>query len=270
MGLALDEVAEETGGHHISGSNDLAGDIAEAVDDSETYYTLSYSSTNKNYDGKLRRIKLQLAKEDYHLAYRREYFADPEVPEAEPPPGSVAAKMQAAGIKAAPDTLFAYIRHGAPMSHDLLFSAHVQATGTPKLATPEQMADLAEEPAYFRKRRKNRPAAPLPPVLLQSYTIDYGIPYRQFRLQEATDQDAVEFASAAYDADGVLLNGNISSGVLATQGVGKYYQGVQQLDVPANAAWMCLVVRDAATGRIGNVEFSLPLAAEPAKAPGAP
>ncbi len=270
-GLALDEVAEETGGHHISGSNDLAGDIADAVDDGETYYTLSYSSTNKNYDGKLRRIKLQLAKEGYHLAYRREYFADPEVPEAEPPPGSVAAKMQAAGIKAPPDTLHAYIRHGAPMSHDLLFSAHVQATGVPKLATPEQMADLAEEPAYFRKRRKDRPAAPLPPVLLQSYTIEYDMPYRQFQAATAdAGQYPVEFAVAAYNADGVLLNGNIGNASLTTGGTGKYYRMVQDFDVPAGASWICLAVRDVTTGRIGNVEFALPLAAEAAKAAGAP
>jgi VWFA-related protein len=262
---SLDEVAEETGGLHIAGSNDLAGDIAQAVVDGETYYTLSYSSTNKNYDGKLRQIRVELAQQGYHLAYRREYFADPEVTEPDPPPGSLAAKMQAAGIKAPPDTLYAYIRHGAPMSHDLLFSARAQAIGAPKLATPEQMADLADEPAFFRKRRRNKQPQPLRPVPLQSYEIEFDIPSKQFRAQAATrdaPQDAVELAIAAYDADGAQLNGKIGNAASTTREQQKYYRAIQQIDVPTSAAWISLAVRDMATGRIGNVEFSLPLAPE--------
>ena len=269
--LVADEVADETGGHAFSSSNDLAGDIAKATDEGEVYYTLSYSSTNKNYDGKLRHIKIELAQHGYHLAYRREYFADPEVPEPDPPPGSVAAKMQAAGVKAPPDTLYAYIRHGAPMSHDLLFSAHAQAIGAPRLATPEEMADLADEPAFFRKRHRNKQPKPLPPVPLQSYRIEFDIPSKQFRAQAATrdlEQDSVELAVAAYDADGVQLNGKIGNATSTTREQQKYYRAIQQLDVPTTAAWISLAVRDVVTGRIGNVEFPLPLAPEAAKATG--
>ncbi len=267
--LVADEGADETGGHAFSSSNDLAGDIAKATDEGEVYYTLSYSSTNKNYDGKLRHIKLQLAKQGYHLAYRREYFADPEVPEPAPPPGSEAAKMQAAGVKAPPDTLFAYIRHGAPMSHDLLFSA--QAIGAPELATPEQMADLADEPAFFRKRHRNKQPKLLPPVPLQSYQIEFDIPSKQFRAQAATrdlEQDSVELAVAAYNADGVQLNGKIGNATSTTREQQKYYRAIQELDVPTTAAWISLAVRDVVTGRIGNVEFSLPLPPETAQSTG--
>jgi VWFA-related protein len=267
QGLALDEVAEETGGIHLAGSNDLPDAITKAVDQGETYYTLSYSSTNKNYDGKLRHIKVELAQKGYHLAYRRQYFADPEVTEPEPPPGSLAAKiLQAAGVKAPPDTLFAYISHGAPMSHELLFSAHAQAVGAPRLATADEMADLADEPAFFQKRRRNKQPKPLPPMPLQSYEIEFDIPSKQFRAQPATrdePQDAVELAVAAYDADGVQLNGKIGNAASTTRERQKYYRAVQQIDVPTTAAWMCLAVRDVVTGRIGNVEFSLPLAPEP-------
>jgi len=270
---ALDEVAEETGGHHIAVSNDPAGAIAQAVDEGETYYTLSYSSTNKNYDGKLRRIEVRLAPAGYRLSYRREYFADPEPPEAAPPPGSVAAKMQAAGGKAPPDTLFAYISHGAPMSHDLLFSAHAQAIGPPKLATLEQMADLADEPAFFQKRHRNKQPKPLPPVPLQSYEIEFDIPSKQFRAQPATrdeERDSVELAVAAYNADGVLLNGKIGNATSTTREQQKYYRAIQQIDVPTTATWITLAVRDIITGRIGNVEFTLPLAPEPANPTASP
>ena len=191
-------------GHAFYGSNDLAGDVSKATDDGEIYYTLSYSSTNKNYDGKLRHIKVELAKQGYHLAYRRQYYADVEA--APDPVDAAAAKLlKLAGAAPPPDTLFAYIRHGAPMSHDLLFSAHVVPVGQPALATVEQMADLADEPAFFRKRHRNKQPQPLPPVPLQSYQIEFDIPSKQFRAQPLTrdlEQDSVELAVAAYNADG--------------------------------------------------------------------
>lgn len=265
--LALDEVADETGGHAFHGNNDLAGTLDKAVDDGEAYYTLSYSSTNKDYNGKLRHIEVKLAEEGYHLAYRRQYYADVEAPVARPlDPVSAKVATSVAGSPP-PDTLYAYIRHGAPMSHELLFSAHARTIGAPKLATPEQMADLASEPAFFRKRRKNKPQAPLPPVPLQSYEIEFDVPARQFRLQAGTrdaDQDNFEFAVAAYNSDGALLNGSIDHASSTTREQLKYYRAVQQLDVPTSAVWISLAVRDPATGRIGNEEFALPLAPEPA------
>jgi VWFA-related protein len=268
--LVLDEVADETGGHAFYGSNDLAGDITKATDDGEVYYTLSYSSTNKNYDGKLRHIEIKLAKQGYHLAYRREYYADVEA-SADPVDVAAAKLQKQAGPTPPPDTLFAYIRHGAPMSHDLLFSAHAQAIGAPKLATPEQMADLADEPAFFRKRHKNKQLKPLPPVPLQSYQIEFDIPSKQFRAQAATrdsEQDSVELAVAAYNSDGVLLNGEIGNATSTTREQQKYYRAIKQFDVPTTATWISLAVRDVVTGRIGNVEFSLPLAPETAKSTG--
>jgi VWFA-related protein len=262
--LVLDEVADATGGHAFYGSNDLAGDVAKATDEGDVYYTLSYSSTNKNYDGRLRQIKIDLAKQGYHLAYRRQYYADVEAP-PDPVDAAVAKLQKQAGPNPPPDTLFAYIRHGAPMSHDLLFSAHAQAIGAPELATPEQMADLADEPAFFRKRHKDKQPKPLPPVPLQSYQIEFDIPSKQFRAQPATrdaEQDSVELAVAAYNADGVLLNGEIGNATSTTREQQKYYRAIKQFYVPTTATWITLAVRDVVTGRIGNVEFSLPLTPE--------
>ena len=151
------------------------------------------------------------------------------------------------------------------MSHDLLFSAHAQAIGAPKLATPEQMADLADEPAFFQKRHRNKQPKPLPPVPLQSYQIEFDIPSKQFRAQPATrdePQDSVELAVAAYNADGVQLNGKIGNATSTTREQQKYYRAIQQIDVPTSAAWITLAVRDIVTGRIGNVEITLPLAPE--------
>ncbi len=268
--MILNEVADQTGGRAFHGSNDMAEDLVKATEDGESYYTLSYSSTNKNYDGKLRRIDLKLARSGYRLAYRRQYYADIEAPTAQRLETAASRPAAPAGPDAPPDTLFAYMRHGMPESHDLLFSAHVQPVGAPKLATAEEMADLSEEPAYFRKRHKDRPLQPLPPVALQSYVIEFGIPSKQFRLWPATrdaQQDSVEFAVAAYNGAGYMLNGKIGNATSTTREATKYYRANQQFDVPAGAAWMCLAVRNLITGRIGNLEFALPLPPEPGSGP---
>lgn len=261
----MDEIAAETGGFAYQ-SNDMAGDIERATERGDTYYTLSYTSTNKDYNGKLRHIEVKLSQQGYHLAYRHEYYADPELPQLPTPPG--APKPKQINIKDAPtDTLYAYLRFGAPMSHDLLFSAHVQPVGDPKLATPEQMADLSDQPAYFRKRHKDKPVDTRPPVPLQAYSIEYDIPSRQFRANPATrdqPEDPIEFAAAAYTAEGVMLNGKIGNASPKAEQT-KYYPAQQEFEVPTNAARLCLAVRDPTTGRIGNLEINLPLQPDPTK-----
>ncbi len=266
--LTLDEVARETGGQAFYNSNDVVGLLNKATRDGAIYYTLSYSSTNRNYDGKLRHIQVKLPNTSYTLSYRRQYYADADGAADGQSVSHASYKeisaKDASGTAPA-DTLYTFVRHGMPMSHEILFSAHPQAIGTPKLATPEQMAELSSEASFFRTRKKAHSSKPPPPVPLQSYAIAYAVPARQFSI--AADSGAqphtLEFAAAAYDAESHLLNGSIVHAVTAPDGKSKYYQASQPFDVPTNAAWICLAVRDAETGRIGNLEFALPLMPEP-------
>ena len=152
-----------------------------------------------------------------------------------------------------------------PMSHELLFSAKVNPPGPPKMATAEQMASLFPDSGEVRKHRPT-PRAPVP---LQTYTIEYGVPARQFPPEvQGIGPAQIEFAAAAYDTEGVLLNGHVGYAALSNEVNGKYYRANQEFDVPITAAWICLAVRDVATGRIGNVEFPLPLPPETAKTTG--
>jgi len=261
-----EQIARLTGGRALPGTNDLVDTLMKATDDGASYYTLSYSPSNNKDDGTLRHIQVNLSKKGYELFYRREYYAD-EAKTAEeivtsPPP--IFGKRPAAAPP--PDTLAVYMRHGMPMSHEVIFTAHARAVGSPQLATAEQMANLSDEPAYFRKRKKNRPLKPLPSVPLQSYAIDYSVPSRQFRLQPGmknAEQDTLEFAAAAYNADGYLLNGTIDHATSTTKGKTSFYQARQPFEVPAGATSIAVAVRDVATGRIGNLEIALPLAPEP-------
>ena len=261
-----EDAARLTGGRYFASSNDLEDLLRQATDDGASYYTLSYSPSNTVYKGNLRHIEVKLAKKGYQLSYRRQYYADDEGSlEDSPDDHPLFGKKRPTNIPP-PDTLFTYVRHGMPMSHEVIFTAHARAVGSPKLATAEQMANLSDEPAYFRKRKKNRPLKPLPPVPLQSYVLDYSVPSRQFRLQPGmknAEQDTLEFAAAAYNADGYLLNGTIDHATSTTKGKTSFYQARQSFEAPAGATSIAVAVRDVATGRIGNLEIALPLAPEP-------
>jgi hypothetical protein len=142
------------------------------------------------------------------------------------------------------------------------------------------MANLADQPAYFQVRRKNRPVKPLKPVLLQTYIVDYLVllPPRAGGEKPL----ALELATAAFDEDGTMLNGVVENGMRITSADPKLarvqgsngasapnagqkgiYRAQQRIDVPVGAASIRVAVRDMNTDRIGAMEVPLPLAPEP-------
>jgi hypothetical protein len=175
--------------------------------------------------------------------------------------------VQARFLKAkAEDTLYANIEHGAPMLHDLLFSAHLAAEGEPRAATPQQMVDLEDSPAYFRTRHRNKLPKPLPPVKLQKYVIDYGVIDPQLQVVAGHKQKpaVLEFAAAAYDDDGRMLNSMLNQGVPSGNPAKpeSRFHAIQELEVPPGAAFIRMAVRDTLTNRTGTIEVRLPLKPE--------
>jgi VWFA-related protein len=260
--MVEDEIARDTGGRTFHSTNDVAGALMNVTEDGESYYTLTYSPSNLDYNGRVRNIRVDLNRKGYILSYRRAYYGgDPTTP-------AFALKAQAS---AAPpprklgDTLYANMGHGAPIAHQLIFGAHLRTVGVPAMGTPEQMAELATQPAYFKVRHNNKPAKPLAPIKLQRYAIDYTVMSHQ--LQITGEPLNLELAVAAYDADGKMLNALVNNGASEAakppdQPAPKSYRAEQQLDVPLDAAWIRVAVRDANTDRIGAMEIKLPLAPE--------
>ncbi len=263
-------IATSTGGHAYYSDNRVALAMEKAVEQGESYYTLSYAPTNTKYDGSDRHIEVTLAnKRGYTLTYRSLYYAvSDDAVQSLHKKEALQARFVAAKVA---DTLYANIEHGAPMLHDLLFSTHVAVSGAPALATPEQMLQLEESPAYFRTRHRDRPQKPLAPVKLQKYMIGYGIFDPQLKALAARGGKTatLEFAAAAYDADGRLLNSMLNDG-LATAGddekgkSGALFHAEQELDVPPGAAWLRVAVRDKLNNRTGTLEVKLPLKPETA------
>ena len=252
------EIADATGGRAYYGANDLATELTEATETGGHYYTLTYSPSNQNYDGHLRHIHVELAKHGYHLAYRRSYFGNPDYSASEPPGGlRLASELEPLQTSQPADSLYSNMQHGAPLAHQLLFRAHIHALAPPTKATREQMANLADQPAYFRERRANRSAKPLHPIQLQTYRIDYTV---------AARYPALELAAAAFDADGKMVNGVVqrTADDSAYSGLRRdgIYRAQQQFDVPMTAVSVRIGVRDVATDNIGALEVNLPLAPE--------
>ncbi len=269
-----DSIAEATGGHAEYSNNDIRNMLDKAVDQGASYYTLSYSPTDQRDDGSQRKIevklsKRELAKAGYTLTYRRTYYAvDLDAPPSDKKPDALEKYREAARQN---DTLYASIEHGAPMIHNLVFAAHVRLGGDAALATPEQMAQIEDEPSFFRTRDKKKPVSDLPPVKLQRYFIDYQVidPMLKSSAARAGHPPTLEFAAAGYDSDGLMLNG-IANDAVADAGPSTdpkqagLFRVEQEFYLPPEAVWLRVAVRDIATDRTGTVEIRLPLKPEPA------
>jgi hypothetical protein len=260
-------IADSTGGRAFYSTNDVTAALDEATDVGGNYYSLSYSPSNKKDDGGRRSIAIRVAHPGYQLAYRRYYFTSALRPHSQSENAQLSGASAASSVAAENDALQPNMKHGAPMIHDLLFSAHVRADGGPARATPEQMSQLADEPAYFRTRHKDKALKPLAPIDLQRYAIDYRVTDLALKNLQSGKAVAFEFAAAAFDADSRMLNGIVNEATAESVHPEANKSGIfrvrQQLDVPINAAWIRIGVRDKLTNRMGTLEVQLPLAPEP-------
>jgi VWFA-related protein len=274
--LGEDAIAQATGGRAIYSNNNIADALEKATDAGASYYTLSYSPSNREENGEQRKIEVKLTKPGYTLSYRRYYYAIS--PDAKPPKANSPEAIRAAALAAqanevltvnSNDTLYGSIEHGAPMLHNLLFSTHVRTEGKPAYGTPKQMAQIINEPAYFRTRNRKKSFQPPPLLKLQKYVIDYLVIDALLKSTAAQTgkEPKLEFAVAGYDVSGRMVNGVINDATAAPPKGGEKasatFRVEQEIDLPLEAAWLRIVVRDTLTDRTGALEIPLPLKPEP-------
>jgi len=270
-------VADATGGRAFYSDNDVASAMEDATEQGGNFYTLTYSPPDRSDDEKCHNIRVKLNKGNYQLSYRRSYCRVPLVSAAADESGDSGPATLAVPLQAG-DVLQANMKQGAPMVHDLMFSAHVRAQGGATLATPAQMEQLQTQSAFFRTHRRNQPLKPLPPVKIQAYTIDYRVLDPQFVKAQAAHTDkqpALEFAVAAFDEDGKTLNGTVNDAVpdastQSSENKNGLFRVRQSLVVPVSAKSIRVGVRDRTNDRMGTLEVPLPLVPEPASKAGMP
>lgn len=245
---SMDEIAEDTGGHAFYNTNGLSAAIATSSEDGANYYTLSYAPSNTKFDGGLRKIHVQLAQGGYHLAYRRSYLADDSV-------------LEQGAANAAMMRLQVALRRGAPLAHELPLEAHIKPQGSAKKATKEEITQLAQFPAFAGRKKWDD-------VKIQRYSIDYAIEGSQIALEpteKGPAQAKFEILIGAYDPESRTMFGYRSplEKLYLVKNPDEIRKGSFHLrhmvEIPSEAAWLRVAVRDAVGDHLGSLEIPLPL-----------
>lgn len=74
------EIASTTGGRAFVNTNDLAGAIRQAIEDSDVTYTIGFYIGQDSIDGKFHRLKIEAKRKGVTLRYPKGYFAFQDTP----------------------------------------------------------------------------------------------------------------------------------------------------------------------------------------------
>jgi VWFA-related protein len=72
----LYRISGDTGGEFLKGSNDLTKGLDRIDQEIRSRYTLAYYSTDPNFDGSFRKIKVDVRRPDVHVVSRSGYYAN--------------------------------------------------------------------------------------------------------------------------------------------------------------------------------------------------
>jgi VWFA-related protein len=251
----MQNLAEATGGKAFYNTNGITQAITEALSSGSDYYTLSYTPTDRDWNGKFRsfHVKLIDAPTDDKLTYRPGYFATkPRAPR----------KVEASTLNgpdianpANVDQVTRYDRtiltRGAPTPQDILFKVRV-------LPAKADVSDTI---------LPNNFLSPTNPAKgpFRRYDADFILQPSEITFTpepNGTHASQIKFTIYVYDRDGKLL-------VSAHRGFNlnlkpdfyeKFIKGAVQchmeVSVPdRNETFLRIAVEDIATDRFGVVEF---------------
>jgi VWFA-related protein len=226
--IAMEALAQDTGGKPFYNTNDLSDAMKEAVNLGSHYYTLTYTPTNRKMDGKFRRIEVKGENRSYKMAYRRGYYTENPATE------------QAAERIAVSDPLLPLVSFGMPDFAEILYKVRV---------APLE-GDSSVDPAKSVVR----------------FGVDIAILPQDVKL--ATDAAGVrsgniEVAVIAYESDGKALNAiskkipiRIQPDVFAKmQRVG--FQLHEEIDLPKGDVFLQTGIYDLAANHAGTLEIPL-------------
>jgi VWFA-related protein len=73
----LYRISGDTGGRFLKGNNDIGQGLERINQEIQARYTLSYRSTNQNFDGTFRKVKIEVRRNDAQIISRSGYYAIP-------------------------------------------------------------------------------------------------------------------------------------------------------------------------------------------------
>src|SRR6185436_19284388 len=73
----LYRLSGDTGGKFVKGNNDIGQGLERINQEVQARYTLAYRSTNQNFDGAFRKVKIEVRRPDTEVVSRSGYYAIP-------------------------------------------------------------------------------------------------------------------------------------------------------------------------------------------------
>jgi hypothetical protein len=286
----LDLIAESTGGRAYYSSNGVGSKIAEIENNGSSYYTLTYATTNRNWNGELRHIRIEVNQPHVKLQYRQGYYAvdrtkqeqaqldklskaqhaeagtaggenSSEQTEAESNGEQTAAKSAPPPVnadKSAPrkDAFNDAMLLGAVPAEEIIFNAHVSES--------EKVEQLSKDDAW---PQDNYLAADWKYKPFRTYTVEFTADGKTLQLTKGSDglrHVRVAFVSIVYDQMAQNVNSmltTINLDIDEDQYKDLLEHGItarHEIAVPATGSYFLrLGVHDTVNDRIGALEFAV-------------
>lgn len=234
---SMEQLAKDTGGQAIYNTNGLNDALTRVVNNGSRYYSLTYSPTNANMDGKYRHIQVKLVSRKETLAYRRGYYADD------------AQTASDLGRKQNLDPLVRFMGRNLPDYTQILYKILVQPTkpqptaGAPRAGSNEDLKGP-----------------------ITRYGVDFAVSVDDLRIEPGTDGSRhgnIEIMLAAYDQEGEPLNLVVSRSEIRIPA--KDYAAVErgglqihkEIDIPQGDAFLRTGIYDLRSGSAGTLGVPL-------------
>lgn len=251
----MENLAHQTGGRAIYDDNDIQGEIIESLNQGANYYTIAYSPTNHDWNGKYRKIEIRSTIKNANFYYRRGYLAvDPE-------------KASKAFTSESVPRFSVAMLHGAPERADIVLTVKTRPTG--------KFIDEKDRPAPTLSDRNAPPAPPKDPDLpfnvhikgtTELYSIELTVDAKT--VQFTTDKDGkhvprLALTLLAYDADGKMLNAEIGAFTVPltdAQLKAVTERGLtitNKIELPLGRVYLRVGVHDLSNDKVGAVELPL-------------
>jgi hypothetical protein len=233
------QTAEATGGEAIINHNGLALAADHIITTDSSSYTLTWSPQNFHYDSKWHNIRITVRNRDFHLSYRRGYFADK--PQTLPPSQHKLATLITGDSKqvvTAPDV----------RSTPLLFEASVHP------------ASLASADDYIPLRPATAPAKGT-----TAFRVDYSLSTAGLSASttDGASRATVFFAAIALDSDGNRIGQTLDRVrfPLAPGSPARKLQVEQQINLPKGGDFLALTIWDPVSGHLGTLQIPVTVGA---------